>query len=81
MELDESAADALGLQPFIVQLGLNLGSLLTFFRLYASKTTLAGVLVILGAVAITTQVVGQIAPYWARVTFAIILNAASWRLN
>ena len=64
-----------GLALFLVQLILNFAWSLIFFRHHA-----------IGA---TTLVFGRVspaaawlmAPYWAWVTFATVLNAAFWRLN
>jgi tryptophan-rich sensory protein len=74
---------------FLLQLGLNLTWSLIFFRQHAVGLALAEVVILWVAVGVTTQVFGRVAPaaawlmapYWAWVTFATVLNAAFWRLN
>ena len=78
-----------GLALFLVQLGLNFAWTLIFFRQHALGTALAEVVVLWAVIGATTLVVVRIspsaawliAPYWACVTFASVLNAAFWRLN
>ena len=80
---------SLSLELFLLQLVLNLGWSLIFFRLHALRTALAEILFLWATIGITTLVFFQIAPlagclmapYWAWVTFAAILNAAFLRLN
>lgn len=74
---------------FLLQLALNLGWSLIFFRLHAIGGALAEVLLLWAAIGATTLIFGRIAPsaawlmtpYWAWVSFASLLNAAFWRLN
>jgi tryptophan-rich sensory protein len=78
-----------GVWLFLVQLGMNLGWSLIFFRMHAIGAALAEVLVLWAAIGVATLVFGRIAPmaawlmapYWAWVSFAAILNAAFYRLN
>jgi tryptophan-rich sensory protein len=78
-----------GLALFLVQLGLNLAWPFIFFRLRAIGTALADVILLWTGIGATVLLFGRIAPaaawlmtpYWAWVTFAVILNAAFWRLN
>ena len=80
---------SLGLELFLVQLGLNLGWSFIFFRLHDIRTAQAEVLILWMAIGATTLVFGRVAPvaaclmapYWAWVSFATILNAAFLRLN
>lgn len=80
---------SLGLELFVLQLGLNLGWSLIFFRLHAIRMALVEVLILWAAIGITTLIFGAVsplaawlmAPYWAWVTFAAILNAAFLRVN
>ena len=74
---------------FLVQLGLNLAWAWIFFREHEIGAALANVAVLWIAVGLTTLAFGRVAPvaawlmapYWAWVTFATLLNAAFWRLN
>jgi len=80
---------SIGLLIFVVQLGLNLAWSWIFFRQHAIGAALAEMLVLWLAIGATTLVFARIAPtpawlmapYWAWVTFASVLNAAFWRLN
>jgi tryptophan-rich sensory protein len=88
----ESAASPLrtwGLALFLAQLILNFAWSLIFFRHHAIGAALIEVVVLWVAIGVTTLVFGRVsptaawlmAPYWAWVTFAAVLNAAFWRLN
>ena len=78
-----------GLALFLVQLALNYAWSLIFFRYHAIGAALAEVIVLWVAIGATTLVFGRatpyaawmMAPYWAWVSFAAVLNAAFWRLN
>jgi len=78
---------AIGL--FLVQLALNLAWSFIFFRQHAIGAALSEVIVLWAAIGATTLVFGRVAPsaaclmapYWAWVSFATVLNAAYWRLN
>lgn len=78
-----------GLALFVVQLGLNFAWSLIFFRQHAIGAALVEVVALWAAIGATTLVFGRVtplaawlmAPYWAWVTFASILNWAFWRLN
>jgi translocator protein len=84
-----SSMRTVGLVLFLVQLGLNLGWTLIFFRLHAIGAALAEVLLLWAVIGVTTLVFGRVAPtaawlmvpYWAWVSFAAILNAAFLRVN
>jgi tryptophan-rich sensory protein len=74
---------------FLVQLALNLAWSWIFFRKHRMGAALAEVVVLwvsIGAMTLVfRQVVplaaGLMAPYWAWVSFATLLNAAYWRSN
>jgi tryptophan-rich sensory protein len=78
-----------GLALFLVQLILNVAWPLIFFRHHAIGAALVEVVALWAAIGATTLVFGRVspaaawlmAPYWAWVTFATVLNAAFWRLN
>ena len=78
-----------GLTLFLVQLALNLAWSLIFFRLHAIGAALAEVALLWAAIGVTTLFFGRVAPeaawlmapYWAWVSFATVLNAAYWRIN
>ena len=78
-----------GLILFLVQLGLNFAWSLIFFRQHAIGAAFAEVLVLWAAIGATTLVFARVsptaallmAPYWAWVSFASILNEEYWRLN
>ena len=78
-----------GLALFLVQLALNFAWSWIFFRQHALGAALAEVLLLWSAIGATTLVFAMvaplsawlIAPYWAWVSFATILNAAFWRAN
>jgi tryptophan-rich sensory protein len=74
---------------FLVQLGLNFAWSLIFFRQHNLGAALVEVVVLWAMIGATTLVFGRVtpsaawlmAPYWAWVSFAAVLNAAFWRLN
>ena len=78
-----------GVALFLVQLILNFAWSLIFFRQHAIGTALVEVVVLWVMIGATTLVFSRVspaaawlmAPYWAWVTFATVLNAAFWRLN
>jgi tryptophan-rich sensory protein len=78
-----------GLVLFLVQLGLNFVWSWIFFRNHAIGAALAEVVVLWAAIGAATLLFGRLAPvaawlmapYWAWVTFAGVLNGAFWRLN
>ena len=78
-----------GLALFLIQLILNFAWSLIFFRHHAIGAALVEIVVMWAAIGATTLVFGRVsssaawlmAPYWAWVTFATVLNAAFWRLN
>ena len=85
----ESRLRSLGLALFVFQLALNLAWSWIFFHKHAIGTAAVEVAVLWSAIGATTLVFSRVsasaawlmAPYWAWVTFASILNAAIWRLN
>jgi len=78
-----------GLGLFLVQLGLNFAWSWIFFRQHAIGAALVEVLLLWALIGAGTLVFGRVssaaawlmAPYWAWVSFATVLNAAFWRLN
>jgi len=78
-----------GLALFVAQLGLNFAWSWIFFRKHAIGTALAEVVVLWAAIGATTLVFARVAPpaawlmapYWAWVTFASVLNGGFWRVN
>jgi translocator protein len=78
-----------GLLLFLVQLALNFAWSWIFFRQHAIGAALAEVVVLWAAIGATTLLFGRVtpsaawlmAPYWAWVTFAAVLNEEFWRLN
>jgi tryptophan-rich sensory protein len=74
---------------FLAQLGLNLAWPFVFFRMHRLAAALAEVILLWAMIGATTLVFGQIAPtaawlmapYWAWVSFAVVLNAAFLRVN
>ena len=78
-----------GLELFGFQLALNLAWSWIFFRKHAIGSAAIEVAVLWCAIGATTVVFSGVssaaawlmAPYWAWVTFASILNASIWRLN
>ena len=85
----DSPLRTLGLGLFVVQLAFNLAWSWIFFRRHAIGSAAIELLVLWCLIAATTLVFSRVsanaawlmAPYWAWVTFASILNAAIWRLN
>ena len=85
----DSPSRTWGLVLFLEQLTLNLAWSRIFFRQHAIGIALMGIIALWASIGATTFVFSQIslaaawllAPYWAWVTFATILNAAFWRLN
>ena len=84
-----SAVRTWGLLFFLVQLALNFAWSWIFFRMHAIGAALAEVLLLWLLIGATTLLFARaaplaawlLAPYWAWVSFAGILNAAFWRLN
>ncbi len=78
-----------GLAVFLAQLGLNLAWSWFFFRQRAIGAAFAEVLVLWVLIGVTTLFFARstpaaawlMAPYWAWVSFASVLNGAFWRLN
>jgi tryptophan-rich sensory protein len=78
-----------GIGLFLVQLALNFAWSFLFFRCHAIGAALAEVVALWAAIGATTLVFGRVAPsaaalmapYWAWVSFAAVLNAAYWWLN
>jgi TspO/MBR family len=74
---------------FVLQLALNLAWSWIFFRKHAIGSAAVEVALLWCSIGATTVLFSQvsstaawlIAPYWAWVTFASILNASIWRLN
>lgn len=85
----DSPARRLGLALFVFQLALNLAWSWIFFHKHAIGLAAAEVAVLWVAIGTTTLVFSRVsttaawlmAPYWAWVSFASILNATIWRLN
>jgi len=91
-QVGQSAASPLrtwGLVLFLAQLGLNFAWSLIFFRQHAIGAALVEVAALWAAIGATTLVFGRVAPsaawlmapYWAWVTFATLLNAGFCLLN
>ena len=84
-----SALRTWGIALFLLQLALNFAWSWIFFRMHALGAALAEVVILWAAIGATTLVFAQttpgaawlMAPYWAWVSFASVLNAAFWRLN
>jgi len=78
-----------GLVLFLLQLALNFAWTFVFFRQHALGAALAEVILLWAAIGVTTLVFARtdsfaawlMAPYWAWVSFATLLNAAFWRVN
>ena len=74
---------------FLIQLGLNGMWSLLFFGMRSPGVAFAEILLLWCAIAVTVFVfLGQsrlagvlLVPYWAWVSFAVVLNYALWRLN
>lgn len=84
-----TSARTLGLGLFLVQLALNLAWSWIFFRKHAIGAAAVEVALLWCSIGGTTVLFSQVsvvaawlmAPYWAWVSFASILNATIWRLN
>jgi len=84
-----SSARTWGLAFFLIQLALNLGWSWLFFHRHAIGGALAEIVLMWAAIGVTTLIFSRVspasaylmAPYWAWVSFATILNAAFWRIN
>ncbi len=84
-----SAPRTWGLTLFLGQLALNFAWTWIFFRQHAIGAALAEIVVLWAMIAVTTLMFARVspapawmmAPYWAWVTFATVLNGAFWRLN
>ncbi|MBS1803957.1 MAG: tryptophan-rich sensory protein [Acidobacteria bacterium] len=87
--MPDSQLRTLALAFFVLQLALNLAWSWIFFHRHAIGSAALEVAVLWIAIAATTLIFSRVsstaawlmAPYWAWVTFASILNAAIWRLN
>jgi tryptophan-rich sensory protein len=85
----DSPARTLGLALFVLQLLLNLAWSWIFFHRNAIGPAALEVALLWCAIGATTLVFSRdsttaawlMAPYWAWVTFASVLNASIWRLN
>jgi len=79
-----SSARTWGLAFFLIQLALNLGWSWLFFHRHAIGGALAEIVLMWVAIGVTTLIFTRVspasarlmAPYWAWVSFATILNAA-----
>lgn len=84
-----SPARTFSLVLFVAQLVLNLAWSYIFFRAHLLGGALVEIVVLWVAIGLCTLSIarvdalaaGLMAPYWAWVSFATILNAAYWRLN
>jgi tryptophan-rich sensory protein len=78
-----------GLALFLAQLALNFAWTWIFFHQHAIGAALAELVALWAVIGATTIVFSLVspsaawllAPYWAWVSFAAVLNAAYWRLN
>lgn len=78
-----------GLELFLVQLALNFAWSWIFFCRHAIGSALVEILALWVGIGATTLIFAKVspvaawlmAPYWAWVSFAVLLNAAFWRLN
>jgi tryptophan-rich sensory protein len=85
----DSPLRTLGLVVFVFQLALNLAWSWIFFHKHAIGSAAIEVALLWCAIGATTLVFSRIstiaaclmAPYWAWVTFASVLNVTIWRLN
>jgi tryptophan-rich sensory protein len=91
-QVSQSAASPLrtwGLALFLVQLALNFWWSPIFFRQHALGAALVEVVFLWAAIGATTLIFARVsqaaawmmAPYWAWVTFASVLNEEFWRVN
>lgn len=79
----------LGLVLFLAQLALNFAWSWIFFRRHAIGAALCELAFLWAFIGVTTLFfawvapvsAGLMAPYWAWVTFAMVLNTGFWRLN
>ena len=86
---ESSSVRTWGLSLFLAQLALNLAWSFLFFRQHALGAAAVEVVVLWCSIGATTLVFGRLsptaawlmAPYWAWVSFASVLNIAYWRLN
>lgn len=84
-----SPARTAALALFLVQLALNLAWTPIFFRAHALGAALIEIVLLWIAIGATTLGFARLsplaawlmAPYWAWVSFATVLNAGFWRLN
>lgn len=84
-----SPARTAAIALFVIQLALNLAWSWIFFHKHAIGAALAEIIVLWIAIGATTITFAQItslaawlmAPYWAWVSFASVLNGALWKLN
>jgi tryptophan-rich sensory protein len=84
-----SAARSWAVALFVTQLALNLAWSWIFFHCHAMGAALVEIIFLWVAIGATTILFGRVAsvsvwlmaPYWAWVSFATVLNAAYWRLN
>jgi translocator protein len=84
-----STARTWAIALFLVQLALNLAWTPIFFRAHAMGAALMEIVLLWLAIGATTVSFARInplaawlmAPYWAWVSFATLLNAGFWRLN
>jgi tryptophan-rich sensory protein len=84
-----SAARTVCIALFLLQLGLNLLWSFVFFGRHAIGAGLVEIVALWAAIAASTLAFARIdpvaawlmAPYWAWVSFAALLNAGIWRLN
>lgn len=89
MQSASSPLRSWGMALFLLQLALNLGWSLLFFRQHALGASLVEIVLMWAAIGATTLVYRAISPvaavlmlpYWAWVSFATLLNEEFWRLN
>jgi tryptophan-rich sensory protein len=88
-QLPSSPLRSWGMALFLAQLALNFAWTWIFFRQHAIGAALVELVLLWIAIGVTALVFGRVAPvaawllapYWAWVSFAAVLNAAYWRLN
>jgi len=86
---EPSPLRTLALVLFVVQLGLNFAWSWIFFHQHALGAALAENVALWTAIGAATLLFARVtpvaawlmAPYWAWVSFAVVLNWAFWRLN
>lgn len=84
-----SSMRAAGLTLFLVQLAFNFAWSLIFFRQHAIGAALLEILGLWALIGTTTLTFSRVsslaawlmAPYWAWVSFAVLLNWGFWKLN